>query len=145
MSNITLQDAWGLAGDRRFENLDMPILIDPVHYAAKAEKGTKQVEMLALTTNVPKQSQPFADFLKASPSVVADLPLDTRISAILRYLASPMRYEPINTPDVHYPVSSFGGLFSCGIKLLRERLLRTSRIKSLARWRFIIIMPIITV
>lgn len=120
MAKITLQDAWGLAGDRRFDNLDMPILDDPVNYAAKADKAVKTVEMLELTTDVPRQSQSFPAFLAGEKSEVADLPVEQRLSAILRYLASPMRYEPMNTPDVHYPVSSFGGLFSCGIKFIRR-------------------------
>jgi len=118
--NITLQDAWGLASDRRFDNLEMPILDDPVNYGAKADAGVHEGAFLALTTDFPRQAGRFSDFLAGQNSKLAALPFEQRLSGVLRYLASPMRFEPLNMPDVHFPVSSFGGLSSCGIKFIRR-------------------------
>ncbi|MCY7294750.1 hypothetical protein [Alteromonas sp. a30] len=115
---ITLQDAWGLASDRRFDNLDMPILHDPVNYGAKADIGSHYGEFLSLSTDLPRSAGAFTQFLAGEKSEVSELPFEQRISAVLRYLSSPMRFEPLNSPEVHYPVSSFGGLLSCGIKFV---------------------------
>ncbi|EKE87554.1 hypothetical protein [Idiomarina xiamenensis] len=37
---------------------------------------------------------------------------------LFQFCAAPARYEPLNRPDIHYPVSSFGGLLSCCFYLL---------------------------
>ncbi|UAA40054.1 hypothetical protein KIH87_06805 [Paraneptunicella aestuarii] len=118
LTTLTLKDAWGLATDRRFDNLNMPILQDSRHYGAKADKSSKMAKLVFLNTNVPRQAQSFADFLAGKPCSLSELSFADKMSLVLRYLASPVRYEPLNRPDVHYPVSSFGGLFSCGIKLI---------------------------
>lgn len=118
--SMTLQDAWGLVSDRRFDNLEMPILDDPIHYGAKADVGEHEGEFLSLSTDFPRQAGLFSEFLTGKTSALASLPFESRLSGLLRYLASPMRHEPLNVPEVHYPLSSFGGLSSCGIKFIRR-------------------------
>jgi hypothetical protein len=114
---LSLQDVWALASDRRFENLDMPIL-DDLTYSAKADKGSKAVDLIELDCDLPRKLQSFTGFIKGEESTVSKLPMALKLSAVLRYLASPIRYEPRNLPEVHYPMSSFGGFFSSNINLI---------------------------
>ncbi len=117
---MTINDAWGLASDRRFHNLNMPILQDAKNFGAKAQKAYRLAELTTLTTQLPLRSLSFPAFLRGESSALHELTLAEKLAGVLRYLAAPLRYEPLNLPEVHYPVSSFGGLFSCGVKLIRR-------------------------
>lgn len=116
---LSVNDVWALAGDRRFSNLDMPILKDSQAYGAKADRAVKAAKLIKLSTDIPRAAGSFKALVRGLDSASDELSFERKLSSVLRYLAAPLRHEPLNLPHVHFPVSSFGGLFSCGVYLVK--------------------------
>ena len=115
--SLSAADLWLLAGERRFENLRMPILsLGEAAYRARAQPVVRQADVVALPTSLPIRSQPFWRWLRGAS--MPERPLDSRVAFLLRHLAAPARFEPTNVPVLHHTVASFGGLGSCGLVLL---------------------------
>ncbi|MDT8999855.1 hypothetical protein RQP53_11300 [Paucibacter sp. APW11] len=113
-------EAWLLGSYRRLDVLQVPAFrsaraIAGVH----APRHSESVRLLPLSTDLPQELQPLADFVagRAAPA----LPPLTALSLLLRYLASPQRYEPQNTYGVHRVVPSARCLYPCRLMLLARQ------------------------
>jgi len=99
-----LADPWVLSTDRRLDVLDVPAFNMRDIEGLIPPRMTRAVRLHCLPTALPREIQSFADWLDARPSA-ARSGLE-RLSLLFRYLASPLRYEPLNVYQVHRAVPS---------------------------------------
>lgn len=105
---LATNDIWTLGTYRRLDVLDVPAFgsagASPVK---ETPRGVRSVEMRRLPTDLPSECAGVDDWLASQRTGErVSLGALTRLSVLLRYLASPLRYEPFNLYGVHRAVPS---------------------------------------
>ncbi|MFO0433456.1 MAG: hypothetical protein ACK50G_03135 [bacterium] len=90
--------------------LNVPAFHDYAYAAAQTPlRAVARRSLRRLDTRWPTQCQSFAAFIRGER--VSELHVDDGLCLVLRYLASPLRYEPLNAYLVHRAVASTRSLF----------------------------------
>jgi hypothetical protein len=110
METLVQADAWVLASYRRMDALDVPAF-HPSSIVLRNQpvRATRDLPLHCLGTRWPLTRQSFSSFLQAFPA--APLPADEGLNLVLRFLASPLRFEPLNSFALHRAVASTRSMF----------------------------------
>lgn len=114
--------AWVLSTYQRLERLDVPVF--DAARSATARKLTRRVDpatLYQLPTDLPTALFPLGDWLsqRAAP-VQPALGPGRALSLLLRYMASPLRYEPYAESAIHKGVPSARGLYPLAFYIVRR-------------------------
>ncbi|WP_374351130.1 hypothetical protein [Chitinimonas sp.] len=117
MTTMIQADAWVLGSYRKLDALDVPAFHGNGLAAAQApRRHSRAARLLPLTTRWPQQLQRFADFVAGKPAT--GLSTDSALQIVLRYCASPLRHEPLNSYRLHRAVASTRSFFPLQLQLL---------------------------
>ncbi|QMW23279.1 hypothetical protein [Sandaracinobacteroides saxicola] len=104
-------EVFALTGYQRLERLDVPVFghdTDPIAPSTRMRRA----RLYRLSTDLPAEISTLADHVGGTPCAsVTGLRPDERVALLLRYLAAPMRFEPLGESAIHRAVPSARGLF----------------------------------
>lgn len=112
-----LADPWVLSTYRRLDVLEVPAFSLPDTSALVPPRRSRPARLRRLPTALPREIQSLMEWLDGMPAEGSDLPGLVRLSLLLRYLASPLRFEPDNVYQVHRAVPSARCLFPIDLLL----------------------------
>lgn len=104
---VAQRDAWALGSYRRLDLLDVPAFRDPaLAAAANPLRVTRAADLRLLPTDLPRAVQPLTDWVRGDSSAASGLSNVDKLSLLLRYVAAPLRFEPLNSYATHRGVPS---------------------------------------
>lgn len=111
-------EAWVLGTYRRMDALEVPAFSVRDTSGLVPGRTSRRARLHRLSTALPREIRPFADWLDADGAgASAGLSDPVRLALLLRYLASPLRYEPGNVYHVHRAVPSARCVFPIDLLL----------------------------
>lgn len=111
-------EAWVLGTYRRMDALDVPAFSVRDTSGLVPGRTSRRARLHRLSTALPREIRPLADWLGVDGAGAgAGLSDPVRLSLLLRYLSSPLRYEPGNVYQVHRAVPSARCVFPIDLLL----------------------------
>lgn len=122
LSPLTLPQAWSLGTYRRLDQLQVPAFgPDKAAAMAQAPRVVQQQALHALPWQLPRELLALGDFIaggRAAPA--AGLDTTTGLAVLLRHLAGPLSYQPLNPYPVHRAVPSPRCAWPCSLLVLQR-------------------------
>lgn len=111
-------EAWVLGTYRRMDALDVPAFSVRDTSGLVPGRTSRRARLHRLSTALPREIRTLADWLDVDGAGAgAGLSDPLRLSLLLRYLSSPLRYEPGNVYQVHRAVPSARCMFPIDLLL----------------------------
>ncbi len=118
---LTLPQAWSLGTYRRLDQLQVPAFgADKAAATAQAPRVVTQQALHALPWQLPRELLSLGDFIGGQAPPAGALDTATGLAVLLRHLAAPLSYQPLNPYPVHRAVPSPRCAWPCSLLLLQR-------------------------
>ncbi|WP_425261287.1 hypothetical protein ACPOLB_10410 [Rubrivivax sp. RP6-9] len=119
---LSLHQAWSLGTYRRLDQLQVPAFgPDKAAAMAQAPRVVVQQALHALPWQLPRELLALGEFIAGGASApAAGLDTATGLAVLLRHLAAPISYQPLNPYPVHRAVPSPRCAWPCSVLVLQR-------------------------